>query len=94
MDNMGGGVNKKECYLCGRSEDYTCLIRHHIYRRRNSDDTVFLCSEPHQDGSPSCHDWVHDHPVEAGEYGLYEDLPPIEYEEDTYFIKSKLSNNK
>lgn len=93
MDNMGDRSNKgvkRECYLCGRSEDYTTLIEHHIYRRANDDETVFLCSEPHPDGTVSCHDWVHFHPDEAAKYGLYEDLPPIEYEEGTYFIKRKM----
>ena len=86
MDNMGNRITE-ECYLCGRSEDYVQLVEHHTYRRRNSDETVLLCSEPHQDGSPSCHDWVHLHPEQASEYGLYEEIPSIEYEDGTYFIK-------
>lgn len=36
---------------------------HHLYRRRNRNDWVWLCFK--------CHDWVHMNPKDAEKEGLY-----------------------
>lgn len=57
-------VPKGNCGLCG---EYIVLDRHHTVLRSHGGHKkkkVYLCRK--------CHRWVHEHPLEAKEKGLYD----------------------
>jgi hypothetical protein len=61
-----GFLDEKRCALCGKSEEYSILHKHHVIKRSTggtNTDTVYLC--------PQCHYFIENNPAKAKELGLH-----------------------
>lgn len=69
-----GFLDEKRCELCGRSEEYVRLSRHHKIKRSTGgtkEDEVNLCMSINPKLGMSCHEWVELNPDKAEKLGLH-----------------------
>jgi hypothetical protein len=67
-------LNERRCALCGRSEEYVALSRHHVIKRSTGgkkEDEVDLCMTLNPRLGMSCHEWVERNPNKAEKLGLH-----------------------
>lgn len=59
-------LEEKRCAICGKSEEYVNLDKHHVIKRSTGgtdEDTIYLCRE--------CHNWAEHNIDEAEKLGLH-----------------------
>jgi len=69
-----GFLNERRCLLCGRSEEYIELSRHHKVKRSTGgtkEDEVDLCMTINPRLGVSCHEFVEKNPNKAEKLGLH-----------------------
>lgn len=89
---------RMKCQRCSR---FRWCCQHHVSRRNNSDEVVWICSNGYASVlyPDSCHQWIHDNPAEARKEGYYKSFDTIyrkkprkktkglDYKGDTYILK-------
>lgn len=58
---------KYKVTYCTRCRRVVLCTWHHLYRKRNKEDWIWLCCE----GQGNCHDFVHANPAKAIKEGFY-----------------------
>lgn len=77
---------------CDRCLKLRWCCQHHIDRRTNSERVVWICSNG--GGvlyTDSCHDWVHNHPLDAKKEGYYTEIDGVYRKKDKPFKMPNLT---